>query len=200
MALYEQLASVQCPLCTGSTELLRRRGSTTLHRCQKCSLDFDHLDPGRRVDPLEATDLNEKPATESPLGPAHPAAPRTRKHDPPLCRYCGSSKLFERSLDRSSHYAETRCRDCGRHLKFNHGPWSLERALAFELPFGKHRGFKVGELVKTGWGRSYLAWMASNDNGNASTAARIALSTDPVRPPDTPNTAARGGGESERRD
>jgi transcription elongation factor Elf1 len=199
LALYDQLASVQCPLCTCSTETVRRRGSTTLYRCPKCSLEFDYLDPRRRVDPLDPTDLNEKPATKSPLGPPHPTTPRTRKHDPALCPYCGSSKLFERSLDRSSHYAETSCRDCGRHLKFNHGPWSLERALAFELPFGKYRGFKIGELLKTGKGRSYLVWISSNVSGNAGTAARIALSTDPVRPPNSPNTAARDGGESERR-
>jgi transcription elongation factor Elf1 len=182
MGLYDQPAPIQCPLCTGPTEVVRRRRSTTLHHCPKCSLELDHLDPSRRVEPLDATNLRRKPATESPPGPTHPTTPRTGKQDPAVCRYCGSSKLFELSLDAGPHHSETRCADCQLHLKFNPRPWTLERALRFELPFGKYRGSKVGELAKTGRGRSYLKWMAENLSGNPATAARIALANDPFQP------------------
>jgi hypothetical protein len=195
MESYQQNAPRQCPVCDSSPETLGRRGSTTLHRCPKCLLESDILDLKPRARALDNADLRHKPVSGAPARPTCPEASRTGKPGQDLCPRCGSSNLSEIALTAGPHYSSTRCDDCGRHLKFNPRPWTLERALAFELPYGKHRGSKVGELAKSGIGKSYLAWMATNLSGNPGTAARIALGIDPAAPADNPDdrTAGRRG-------
>jgi len=43
------------------------------------------------------------------------------------------------------------------------------------MPYGRHKGRTVGELAKTGPGRSYLKWVAEYVDGNAGMAAAIVL-------------------------
>jgi uncharacterized protein (DUF983 family) len=192
MESYQQFARIQCPVCDCHTETVGRRGLTTLHRCPKCLLEIDHLDPRRRAEPLDTTDLRHKPVTEAPSRPPRPKAPQIGEQGHAVCRRCGSGNLFELSLDLTPHYSITRCRDCGLYVKFSPRKWTLARAQAFALPFGKHRGCKFGELAKTAVGRSYLAWVAKNLSGNPGTAARIALANDPVQPPGIPDRRSAG--------
>jgi hypothetical protein len=63
---------------------------------------------------------------------------------------------------------------CGR-ADFARTPWTLERARAFRLYFGKYKGRKLGNLTGTDEGLGYLAWLATRDAGNASIAASIML-------------------------
>jgi uncharacterized protein (DUF3820 family) len=51
----------------------------------------------------------------------------------------------------------------------------MERARAFAMPFGKHRGRTIADVAGTAAGRGYLAWVAENVEGNAATAAGIVL-------------------------
>ena len=175
MQLYQRVAQLQCPSCGSLTQTVGRRDLTTFHRCPQCSLEFDDLDSRRQDKPVDITRLGRETGTEAPPQPRRPAGPRIGEHESARCPHCGSSNLLDLPLDAAPHYWRKVCHDCGRHIKFNPGPWTLERALAFELPFGKHRGCKVGALARTGAGRSYLAWMATNVDGNPGTAARTAL-------------------------
>jgi hypothetical protein len=73
------------------------------------------------------------------------------------------------------HFGRFDCLDCGLRGSPVKAPWTIERARAFALPFGKHKGKTVGKLAETASGRSYLEWLALNVGGNAATAARIVL-------------------------
>jgi hypothetical protein len=91
------------------------------------------------------------------------------------CPRCGSTATKEVMLGAVPHQAGLICDGCGRHIRFIKAEWSVERALAFPLEFGRHRGRTVGDLVKTADGRSYLRWVADTVRGAPATAARIAL-------------------------
>jgi uncharacterized protein (DUF3820 family) len=66
------------------------------------------------------------------------------------------------------------CLDCGLPGAVK-ASWTIERARAFTMPYGKHKGRTVAELAETGPGRSYLRWVAENVDGNAGMAAAIVL-------------------------
>ena len=51
----------------------------------------------------------------------------------------------------------------------------MDRARAFVMPYGKHKGRTVGQMAETGAGRSYLRWLAENVDGNVAMAASIVL-------------------------
>ena len=83
------------------------------------------------------------------------------------CPRCGSTRLqlVGTRLD---------CLDCG--LRGAHkAPWTIDRARAFEMPFGKYKGRTVGRIAETGAGRSYLRWAAETLDGNVAMAAAIVL-------------------------
>jgi hypothetical protein len=52
-------------------------------------------------------------------------------------------------------------------------PWSPGRARAFVMPYGKYRNHRLGDLIETADGLSYVRWLATRDAGNASIAARV---------------------------
>jgi hypothetical protein len=54
-------------------------------------------------------------------------------------------------------------------------PWTPERALNFSLHFGKFKGSKIGDLIRSDDGQGYLRWMSENLSSNAATAATYAL-------------------------
>jgi len=89
------------------------------------------------------------------------------------CR-CGSVNLDIQPCPDGPHFALARCRDCGRATWLK-TPWSIERAMAFALPYGQHRGRTIGELAKSQEGRAYLRWLAGNVGGNPAIAAQIVL-------------------------
>lgn len=91
----------------------------------------------------------------------------------PRCK--GSNLATTLCAPGSGNHAETRCQGCGRHIRFEPAPWSLERARSFELYFGAHRGKTIGELDRTVDGRQYLRWLAGAGKTNASKAASIVL-------------------------
>jgi hypothetical protein len=92
---------------------------------------------------------------------------------PKQCAGCGSSMLhFVKS---EVHFGRFDCLKCGKIGPWLKSPWTLERARAFVMPIGKLRGKSVGDLADDKQGRSYLAWAAENLDGNAGTAAAIAL-------------------------
>jgi hypothetical protein len=95
----------------------------------------------------------------------------------PTCAGCGSTRLHEVKCN-PPHHARLDCLDCldcGRRGSFKPSPWSLDRARAFMMPFGKFKGRTIGELAKNNQGRSYLKWAAENLDGNAGMAAAIVL-------------------------
>jgi hypothetical protein len=89
-----------------------------------------------------------------------------------LCSKCGSSIVEVEALP--PHYAKRECIGVDHHF---HGwvskPWTLERAQLFLMPFGKHTGLTVAEILAAD--RSYLEWMARTLAGNAGKAARTIL-------------------------
>jgi hypothetical protein len=104
------------------------------------------------------------------------------------CPRCGSDRLATTPCDGGPHYAQTGCADCGRFVRFEPPPWSLERAMAFVMPFGHHRGCALSRLTRTEAGREYLRWLAGHVDGNAGKAARVILGIDPI--PTTDGTKA----------
>lgn len=90
------------------------------------------------------------------------------------CPRCGSGRLYLVKAE-APHFSRKDCLDCGARGQPIKGPWSLERARSFVMPFGKFKGRTVGDLADDKVGRSYLAWAAENLEGNAGTAAAIAM-------------------------
>jgi hypothetical protein len=96
--------------------------------------------------------------------------------DGETCPRCGGSNLAEvPCVGLSIHHARLTCLTCKRHVRFLEKPWSLQRARAFVMPFGRCRGQRIGELAKSHAGRDYLTWLAENVDGNAAKAAEIVL-------------------------
>jgi hypothetical protein len=80
-------------------------------------------------------------------------------------RYCGSADLLEARCLQGPHYARVGCQSCKRHNRYVETPWTLERAMLFEMPFGKHRGRTLGDSARSESGRGYLAWASENLEG-----------------------------------
>jgi hypothetical protein len=98
---------------------------------------------------------------------------KTTDGDPaPTCPHCASSETIFARCTEGLHYGKIRCPGCG-WTTFAKTPWTLERARAFKLYFGRYRGRKLGALASTEEGRGYLAWLAANVEGNVGIAARI---------------------------
>jgi uncharacterized protein (DUF3820 family) len=95
--------------------------------------------------------------------------------DPPtVCHRCGSTNVVATRCASGPHFARVRCLECGRTV-FAKTPWSIERARAFTMPWGKYRDRQLADLTETEEGLGYLRWLAANIEGNASTAAGILL-------------------------
>ena len=90
------------------------------------------------------------------------------------CQGCGSTRLHFVRHD-PPFFGRFDCLSCGRHGPWLPAPWSLERTRAFTLPFGKFKGWSMGQLEASKDGRNYLRWASENLEGNAGTAARIVL-------------------------
>jgi uncharacterized protein (DUF3820 family) len=103
------------------------------------------------------------------------AASKTSRDRQEACSRCGGRDLVEVPCDRGPHYRRLICRECQRHVRFVPAPWTIERARAFRMPWGKYRGQRVGDLVGSAEGRSYLHWLARKVDGNAALAASMVL-------------------------
>ena len=82
--------------------------------------------------------------------------PDTYPDSPTPCHHCGSAEVVIKRLTGGP-------------------PWSLDRARAFVMPWGRHRGRQLADLTGTHEGLGYLRWLADGVEGNVSTAARILL-------------------------
>jgi hypothetical protein len=102
-----------------------------------------------------------------------PDPPSGRAISSPACPSCGSENVRAELCTSGPHFATVACLDCGRQW-WGKAPWSLERARAFTMTFGRHRGWTLGELAGAGFG-DYLRWMAENVRGNPGIAAAIVL-------------------------
>jgi uncharacterized protein (DUF3820 family) len=98
--------------------------------------------------------------------------PKAKKQEE--CAGCGSTRLRLVKCD-PPHFARRDCMDCGRCGSPIKAPWSLERARAFVMPFGRHKGRTVGELADTTDGWDYLRWASKNLQGNVGIAASITV-------------------------
>jgi hypothetical protein len=104
----------------------------------------------------------------------------TDHDDRSYCRGCGSSAVTVTRCTSGPHHASIRCTECGA-VTWAKAPWTLARARAFVLPWGKYRGWKLSDLIGTEDGLSYLHWLRANVEGNTSIAAGLLL--DHVSPP-----------------
>jgi hypothetical protein len=75
------------------------------------------------------------------------------------CPHCGSRRLSSARCPGGPHFGRVDCRDCGKHVRWERTPMTPERAAAFTLPFGKHKGETLAEVGSTD--RRYLEWLAS---------------------------------------
>lgn len=91
------------------------------------------------------------------------------------CPACGAPNLQVTRCTSGPHFSRMTCAQCG-YTAWGKAPWSLERARAFVLPWGIHRGQTVGELAATAAGREYLRWLASVNDKNPGIAAAVVLS------------------------
>ncbi len=85
-----------------------------------------------------------------------------RKMKTDVCPQCGSSLV--------TTYGETSCIGPDHHQLGEKREWTLERATAFVMPFGKHKGKKMADLPG-----GYLQWIVENfeDGGIRSAAMAI---------------------------
>jgi uncharacterized protein (DUF3820 family) len=90
------------------------------------------------------------------------------------CRRCGSSETIFTRCTEGPHWGKIKCLDCGR-TAYAKTPWTLARASRFTMPWGKHAGRKLADLIATDEGLGYLRWLAANVKGNVGIAARIML-------------------------
>jgi hypothetical protein len=100
--------------------------------------------------------------------------PETAITDPARCRRCGSTEVVITRCETGPHFARVRCPGCGRN-GLAKTPWSLDRARAFVMPWGRYRGHQLADLTGTDEGLGYLRWLADAVEGNVSTAARILI-------------------------
>jgi uncharacterized protein (DUF3820 family) len=100
--------------------------------------------------------------------------PHASPNSPARCHRCGSAEVVITRCETGPHFARVRCPGCGR-TGFAKTPWSLDRARAFTMPWGRYRGRQLADLTGTDEGLGYLRWLADAVEGNVSTAARILL-------------------------
>lgn len=112
---------------------------------------------------------------------------RAGKKTQECCAGCGSTMVRFIRTENGPHWGRNGCLKCGHLGPWLKSPWSFERALAFTLPFGRHRGKSVGDLVASKEGVGYLKWLVENTSGNQATAAAIALG---LRPADMEGNAS----------
>jgi hypothetical protein len=91
------------------------------------------------------------------------------------CPYCDSLRIDVTACASGPHYSRRRCADCKRSLGYEPKPWTLERALTFQLPYGHWRGYSLSALAQSQRGRSYLGWAAREIDGPVGRAARIVV-------------------------
>jgi hypothetical protein len=89
-------------------------------------------------------------------------------HPPPPCPSCGSSERSEVRIEGGPHYAKIVCSNCGRHFKFVPAPWTLRRARAFTMPYGKFKGKRAGDLPA-----DYARFAADTFDGGPGIACKI---------------------------
>jgi hypothetical protein len=90
------------------------------------------------------------------------------------CPSCGSDHVRIERCESGPHWSVVTCLEC--HAKnFGKTPWTLDRARAFVLRYGKFRGIPLGELATTHEGRSYLSWLSRETGGNAAIAAGLLM-------------------------
>jgi hypothetical protein len=118
----------------------------------------------------EVADSVQPPDSKS--GTTPPGSPPARDDDDERsCPDCGSGNTFTQEYGPG---IAAKCRDCGWTWMVAI-LWTLERARAFVMPWGKYRGWTVGELADGPKGRSYLEWVAWNGDHDARIAASVAL-------------------------
>jgi hypothetical protein len=110
---------------------------------------------------------------------AHTTLQPTLPQRQETCPHCGSTNLHKFEYGIGPHHSRLGCSDCKRHIRFLPAPWTMKRAKAFVLPFGKYRGRSLGYLAGSVQGRDYLRWMAENIEGNAAKAAAVVLGLAP---------------------
>jgi uncharacterized protein (DUF3820 family) len=102
------------------------------------------------------------------------------------CPSCGSTDLHVERCTSGPHYSQVTCRACGR-VTWGKAPWTLERARAFVMPYGKHLGRPIGELAESD--PDYLRWLARTSAENPGIAAGIVLGqADPENPSESQPT------------
>jgi uncharacterized protein (DUF3820 family) len=90
------------------------------------------------------------------------------------CRRCSSTEKIVTRYTSGPHYARAKCLNCGK-VVFVKKPWTLEQAMGFSMPWGKHQGRKLAELADDPAGRDYLRWLAREVDGNVGIAAGMVL-------------------------
>lgn len=91
----------------------------------------------------------------------------TQLVDGPAC-VCDSTRYSRRQ---EKTHVGLYCIGCGKWWKWEAQPITRERAAAFVLPFGKHKGKKLAEVP-----RDYLEWAAHKmDNARIQAMAKCLL-------------------------
>ena len=96
--------------------------------------------------------------------------------DSDLCPHCGSSVVVSNDVP-PPHYAKRECIGVDHHnLGYVEGEWTLERALAWVMPFGKYRGKPMSQID-----RHYLEWIVKEfePDKSARKAAELVLTMPP---------------------
>jgi hypothetical protein len=106
------------------------------------------------------------------MNPEHPISAAQGR-----CPHCAGEVItVPRRIGEHSHL-QRQCVSCGRGLGFVQRPWTMERARAFVVPFGRFRGATIAELAATELGRGYLHWLSENVVGGCAVAASLVMGT-----------------------
>lgn len=74
------------------------------------------------------------------------------------CRRCASAA---RNTQQQGQHLGLYCGDCGTWIRWLPQPETLDRALEFSMPWGKHKGSRLGDLDD-----GYLSWLVENIHEN----------------------------------
>jgi hypothetical protein len=88
------------------------------------------------------------------------------------CKTC-EIQTREKIFSNGTKHIERYCAVCDGHHGYQRQPVSIERATAFRIEFGKHRGMALPEILD--FDPSYVRWLANTASGSVAEMAKMLI-------------------------